>query len=110
MVCRSVTCHHQFLMILLVALLGAGCPFISPHANFKDALYDKVGQSIDNVPGSGWPYKEDLIDVTRLPNGNAEYRYDYGRTCRYIFEVDPATHLIVGARFEGKDTDCVINP
>ena len=112
MVCRSVTRHHQVVMILLVAPLVAGCPSISPHANFKQSLYGAIGRSIDNVPVGRWPYKEALIDVTRLPNGHAEYRYDYiyGRTCRYIFEVDPATHLIVGARFEGKDTDCVINP
>ena len=110
MVCRFVKGINQCLMILLVAPLVAGCASISPHENFKRALYETVGHSMDNVPPYEWPHKEDLIDVTRLPNGNAEYRYDYGRTCRYIFEVDPATHLIIGARFEGKDTDCVINP
>ena len=110
MVCRSVKDINQYLLILLVALFGAGCPSITPHANFKQSLYGAIGRSIyNNVPGR-WPYKEDLIDTTPLPNGNVEYRYQYLRTCRYIFEVDPATHLIVGARFEGKDTDCVINP
>ena len=101
MVCPSV---------MLIALVGTGCPSITPQDNFKRALYDTVGRSIDNVPPYEWPHKEDLIDTTPLPNGNIEYRYKYLRTCRYIFEVNPATHLIVGARFEGKDTDCVINP
>ena len=110
MVFRSVTCKQQSLMILLMALLSVGCSSIPPHDNFKQSLYGAIGRSIyNNVPGR-WPYKEDLIDTTPLPNGNVEYRYKYGRTCRYIFEVDPVTHLIVGARFEGKETDCVINP
>ena len=81
-----------------------------PHDNFKRALYETVGHSMDNVPPYEWPHKEDFIDTTPLPNGHVAYRYQYLRSCRYIFEVDPATHLIVGARFEGKDTDCVINP
>jgi hypothetical protein len=75
-----------------------------------DALHSTIGRSIDNVPPYEWPHAEDLIDITPLPNGNSEYRYKYLRTCRYIFEVDPKTRTIIGARWEGKETDCVINP
>ena len=108
MVFRSIKGIHQGLMLLLVALVGAGCPSISPHDNFRQFLDHSIGKSLYNA--RGWPDKEYLIDTTPLPNGHVEYRYQDIRTCQYIFEVDPATHLIVGARFEGKDTDCVINP
>ena len=107
---RSVTRHHHVVMILLVALLGAGCPSITPHANFKDALYEIVGKALDDIPPYTWPHNLKRIDETPLPNGNVEYRYRYIRTCRIILEVNAQTRLIVGARFEGKDTDCVINP
>ena len=106
---RSVKGINQYALLLLGALVGAGCSSITPHDNFKQILDNSIGQSISNARG-GWPDKEGLIDTTPLPNGHVEYRYKYLRSCRYMFEVNPATHLIVGARFEGKDTDCVINP
>ncbi|MCL2761517.1 MAG: hypothetical protein FWD70_07730 [Desulfuromonadales bacterium] len=54
--------------------------------------------------------KKTFIDSKELPNGNIENKYKYRRTCVYFYEIDPKTHIIVGARFEGKDTDCVSNP
>lgn len=90
--------------------LFLGCSSVTPYENFKNILLTNVGRNIDdNYPGS-WVNPEDLIDVTPLPNGNEEYRYKYLRTCRYIFEVDPGTRKIVGARFEDKESDCFINP
>ena len=110
MMCRFVKGINQCLMILLVAPLVAGCASISPHANFKDALYEIVGKALDDIPPYTWPHNLKRIDETPLPNGNVEYRYRYVRTCRIILEVNAQTRIIVGARFEGKDTDCVINP
>jgi hypothetical protein len=99
---------HLYLITFILFLLG--CSTISPHENFKEALYESIGQSIDNVPSYSWPHEKDLVSSKLLPNGNIEKEYKYLRSCRYIFEINPKTRTIVGARFEGKETDCVINP
>ncbi len=99
---------HLYLMTFILFLLG--CSTINPHENFKEALYDSIGQSIDNVPNYLWPDEKALVSSKLLPNGNIENKYKHLRSCRYIFEINPKTRTIVGARFEGKETDCVINP
>ncbi len=89
----------------------SGCYTLNPHENFKAHLYQTVGQSLDEIPSYQWPFEKDLIDSKVLPNGNIENKYKhYRENCFYIFEIDPKTRKIVGARFEGKETDCVINP
>ena len=94
------------------ALMLSGCAFFagSPHQNFVDHLNAMIGKSIDDTPSYQWPHPEDLIESRILPNGNMENKYKYRGTCRYIFEIDQKTRKIVGARYEGKDTDCYINP
>jgi len=54
--------------------------------------------------------KENFVKVVALPNGNKEYWYKLGKICRYIFEVDSKTQIIVSARFEGTDDACAIVP
>ena len=99
----------SFINILIVTV-ALGCAGITPHENFMDSLKNAIGRSLDNKPSYLWPHEEDLIDSKTLPNGNIENRYKYLRTCKYIFEIDPKTRTIVAARFEGKESDCVINP
>lgn len=99
-----------FTYIVVGVLTLFGCSSITPHENFKESLHGAIGRNIDNVPSYLWPHKEDLISSEPLPNGNMENRYKYLRSCILIFEIDPKTRTIVGARFEGKETDCVINP
>lgn len=86
-----------------------GCESISPHENFKNALYAKIGFKLKNMQ-PGWARDSDLIGTVTMPNGNTEYQYlsMYPRPCRYMFEVDPSGK-IVGARFD-KESDCVIYP
>ena len=88
-----------------------GCVHVSPHENFKSALYASIGFKLKDMQ-PGWARDSDLIGTVTLPNGNAEYQYlsIHPRPCRYMFEVEPSTGKIVGARFEGKDVDCVIYP
>lgn len=97
-------------IFFIISVVLSSCATISPHENFKDALYGSVGQSLDNKPDYLWPHERDLIDSKALPNGNIENRYQYLRSCVYIFEIDPNTRTIVGAGFEGSEKDCVINP
>ena len=100
---------RKYLYLITFILFFLGCFTITPHENFKDALYGAIGRSIENVPDYLWPHEKDLVSSKLLPNGNIEKEYKYLRSCRYIFEID-STRTIVGARFEGKETDCVINP
>ena len=97
--------------ILLIPTLLFGCVSVSPHENFKNALYANIGFKLKEIQ-PGWARDSDLIDTLPLPNGNTEYQYTsiYLQSCRYMFEVDKNTSKIVGARFNGKKTDCVIYP
>ena len=98
--------------LTIALLIMSGCIFFAknPHENFKEILYGTIGHSVDNVPPYQWPQKSKLIDSKQLLNGNIENKYRHEGTCIYFFEVDPKTRTIVGARFEGKEPDCVINP
>jgi hypothetical protein len=53
---------------------------------------------------------ENLISRTDLSNGYVAYRYRAGGTCRYTFEVDPNTDIIVAATWEGDAKHCIIIP
>jgi len=53
--------------------------------------------------------KENFIKIVDLPNGNKEYWYKHGnKPCRCIYEVNPETQIIVGARFEGSESACAL--
>lgn len=96
----------------MAALIMSGCAFFagSPHENSKEILHGKIGRNIDNIPPYALGQKSELIDSKVLSNGNIENKYKLRGTCIYVFEIDPKTRTIVGTRFEGKETDCVINP
>ncbi len=101
----------QLIVITVLILLALGCLGITPHENFKAHLYKQIGKSLDEIPPYQWPFEKQKVDSKVLPNGNIENKYKYYRgNCFYIFEIDPKTRKIVGARFEGSERDCVINP
>jgi len=99
-----------YCVVLLLISICFGCNTISPHDNFLQALNSSIGRSIDNVPNYQWPHESDLMSSKKIENGNLENRYRYIRSCVLIFEIDSSTRKIVRADFEGKTTDCVINP
>lgn len=107
---------------VMMLFFSNSCSSISPHENFKNALYGEngwpshIGESINerNPRAALNPDPNALIDVSPLANGNVEYKYRHGfkareSSCRIIYEVDPTTRLIVAARFEGEE-DCVLVP
>ena len=101
-------------LAVAVATLSSSCvgDVATAHENFKDQLKKAVGTSIDDTRPGTWVGRRKPIEVRTLANGNVEYTYLYmrGRSCNFMFEVNPSTHIIVGARFEGKESNCVINP
>lgn len=107
---RYISIYQFIIIIITVAFVPIGCMGISPYENFKAHLRDEIGESIDYAPSYSWRNEKDLIDSKVLPNGNIENKYKYLRSCFYIFEIDPQTRQIIGARFEGSEKDCVVNP
>lgn len=97
-----------------VAILSSSCvgDVVTAHENFKDQLKKAVGTSIDDTRPGTWADRREPIEVRTLTNGNVEYTYLYmrGRSCKFMFEVNPSIRMIVSVRFEGKKSDCVINP
>ncbi|HRK78162.1 MAG TPA: hypothetical protein PLQ95_06450 [Thiobacillus sp.] len=107
---------------LLSAFLLAGVPTVAGcssqqydpnywHQNFVTILKNKIGQKFESVRGkAGWAVTEAFIGSINLSNGNIAYRYRAGGTCRYTFEVDPKTDIIVAASWEGEARHCIIIP
>ena len=95
--------------VLLFLLLIVGCSTMTPHENFVRGVYAAVGHALERMQ-PGWARSSDLITTTNLENGHIAYTYKYIRTCRYTFEVNPETRIIIAARWEGSEKDCVIAP
>jgi hypothetical protein len=104
----------KLILTMQMLLFASSCYSVTPQENFKNILNNAVGRNVrdeENSPG-GWLYTRQPITVTHLPNGNVEKKYLYmrGRSCYFFFETNPDTSIIISARFEGKESDCVINP
>ena len=111
---RTLTIIVLSLITFTVTVLSTSCmgDIATAHQNFKVQLNKAVGTSIDDTRPGTWVDHRKPINVRTLTNGNVEYTYLYmrGRSCRFMFEVNPSTRIIVNVRFEGKESDCVINP
>lgn len=107
---------------LLTASLLAGIPVIGGcgsqtydpsywHQNFVGGLQREVGKNFSAIRGrAGLALDEYLVSRTDLPSGHIAYKYRYQGTCRYTFEVDPKTDIIVAATWEGEERHCAIVP
>lgn len=79
-------------------------------------MHSQIGKKWNEMPSYEYPSEKRLMSIRTLPNGNMERKYkmpwnsEEERMCIYIYEIDPETDIIVGVGFEGKKTDCVINP
>jgi len=98
-----------FISGLLVLMLSF-CSTLTPHENFKAHMEFNVGSSIDKPREPSIALPKYLLGFRVLPHGNTENEYRHVRACRYFFEFNPETRIIVGWRFEGSDKDCVIVP
>lgn len=96
--------------VALVPLLSTCYSAVTPHENFKGFHERDVGKSADDPSTSVSRYPQKLIGTRKLQNGNIENEYFLRGTCRYFYEIDPKTRLIVRFRFEGNVKDCGIVP
>lgn len=93
-----------------LAIVSCAYFAMDPHENFKAHMQQNVGSSIDSPLEPGVALPKYLLGSRDLPNGNIENKYMDRGACRYFFEYDPATRIIVDWRFEGSEKDCVISP
>lgn len=93
--------------------MTTACASYSPEAvrkNFEQHHGSQVGKNADDPSSYVTRYPQLLINSRSLPNGHIEKEYRWIRSCRYYYEIDPATNIIVGWRFEGSKQDCVTPP
>jgi len=69
-------------------------------------MNNNIGKVFDATKMTGG---DRLMDVKILPDGKLERTYRYGE-CRFVFQIEPATSVVLGWRFEGNDHDCAIVP
>jgi hypothetical protein len=112
--------------LLIFSLLLSGCfpslsgldmSFEGRHKRWVEYAEKIVGKSVFNCinsnpcyqyRGSGGAFEGDKV----LDNGNIEAAYVGSRkkTCRYFFEYEPSTGLIVGFRFvESEQYACLVS-
>ena len=96
-------------LLIGVMVIVSSCAVLSSHENFKGHMSGNVGKIIDG-PSTLWVKSDRYVATRQLSNGNAENEYRLRGTCRYFFEFNPETRVIVGWRFEGSENDCVIMP
>jgi hypothetical protein len=98
------------LMAAICLLLPSisSCSSVALHENFKDHMSHTVGKHIDDP--HTWARPDRYVGNKVLPNGNTENEYEFRGACRYYFEIDWKTRIIVGWRFEGSERDCEIVP
>ncbi|MBD3813530.1 MAG: hypothetical protein IE917_15095 [Betaproteobacteria bacterium] len=115
--------------LLLSAFLLAGIPTMAGcssqqydprhwHDGFVAGLQNNVGRQFNRVKSTavrsgetgGWAPDAAFVSRTELPSGHIAYKYRYQGTCRYTFEVNPKTDLIVAASWEGEASHCAIVP
>ena len=94
----------------LLLLLSTACSSVTPHENFQMIFSQSIGKSIDSAPRLTNAYPDRLLSSIDLLNGHIENKYLWYGACRYFYEIDPKTRIIVAWRFEGNERDCRINP
>ena len=110
MIDKGIHRMKQVATVGALLIVSSACSALTPHQNFKMHMENKIGMSIDAPPAKTGIDPADLVSTRALPNGNFENGYQYGKTCRYFFEVNSKTRVVVAWRFEGSEEDCAIVP
>ena len=100
-----------YVIAVLTLLVVASCSRTDPHENFTNRLMKNIGLNADDPRSTTARYRRSTDGRTILDNGNIEIEFrGPGPVCRYFFEVDRDTNIIVAARFEGGERHCRIHP
>ena len=94
---------------VFVISVQSGCYLVgsSHHESFIKHYQWYVGKTIQSFRSSaGRPES-----VKQLTNGNIEEEYAVRKgKCRFYYEYDPVTGIVVSWRFEGGEKECIQNP
>lgn len=104
----NVLKRFRWLSLIVQASVLVACSGLTPQENFKSFRQQNVGKSIDDPTSEVALYPQLLVGKKMLPSGNWEYEYQWYGACRYYYEIDSKTRLIVGWRSEGSEHDCQI--
>jgi hypothetical protein len=96
-------------IVLAVCASNGGCALDS-HDNFREVNQRHVGRRDDNPWYWRNRYPEMRVGAKPLPNGNIEEQFAWNPRCQVYFEIDKASHVILGWRFEGSRQDCYLRP
>jgi len=103
------------IVIFITMHLLSGCMIVdglagnihSPHQTFLIFYGGYVGKPVREL-SYGWPQP---ISVKQLPNGSIEREYWLRKgACRFFYEYDPNTEIIIRWRYEGGEENCVKPP
>ncbi len=96
--------HFACAWLLLMSLFG--CVNYDPHLNFKKVVSGHVGKSMSS--SSTFLSNDYLLNSKGLSNKNIENEYQYHGTCRYYYEYDSKSKIIVGWRYTGQKNHCTL--
>jgi len=99
----------MLISLMSFSILLTSCKMVLPHDNFKAHMENNIGKNI-NDPTANWVGDRYFVNSKQLSNGNIENQYFFWKTCKYYFEIDPVTLIILNWRFEGDKRDCRISP
>lgn len=92
-------------IFICVALIG--CSSITQHENFISQMNATIAKPF-NSNRMTWGGEKYHLSTRVLPNGNVERGYQYRGTCKYFFELDSITNVVVNWRYEGLRQDCEV--
>lgn len=114
---RQLEKMTRFLVIASFLVLTNCVWMIDEHENFKSIYQSNIGKSIDDPTLYKWPHAE-KISTQVLLDGHIETEviHTWGNTrrqtgvCRVFFKYNPVSRIVIGWRYEGKNSDCFITP
>jgi len=95
--------------IIMLSLFLSACTSTTPHENFKNFMEADVGKKADDPNTQIVRYPQFFSSSRVLANGNKEIEHYYGK-CKYMFEINQESNIIIGWRFEGTEQACAIVP
>lgn len=94
-------------MSIFACVASVGCSTIPQHENFVFQMNATLGKSFDSSRMT-WGGEKYHLSTRTLPNGNVERGYQYRGTCKYFFELNSITNVVVSWRYEGLRENCKV--
>ena len=106
------------LYVATAGLFISGCLSLAdwPHENFKQNYGGQVGKRADDPSSLISRYPQLIAARRELQNGNVEIEFLHMKSnirvaeCVVFYEIDQATNMIVGWRFNGNEKVCSWTP